>query len=222
MKKNLLIAVAFATLAAGAAHARDVSITGDIGTTGAGFHLVTPLHQRLNARIGINGLSYSADKSTDDADYRASLKMRTFDALLDYYPMDNQFRLSAGLIYNGSKVTARAKPKGGEFTFNNNTYRADEAGQIDGRIDFRQAAPYLGIGWGNAVAANKGWGFTSDVGVMFQGSPRTQLANSGCTISATECAQLKADLEVERRDLDDRARDIRYYPVIRIGATYKF
>ncbi len=223
MKKFTMSVAVLATIAAGAAQARDVGISADIGTTGAGFHLVTSLHDRLNARLGINGLSYSTTKSTDDADFDASLKMRTVDALLDYYPTTSQFRLSAGLIYNGSKITARAKPTSqGEYTFNDTTYKASDAGQVDGRIDFRKTAPYLGIGWGNAVAVNKGWGVTSDIGVMFQGSPRTQLTNTGCNPALVDCVQLQSDLEAERRKLDDKARDIRYYPVIRIGATYKF
>ena len=43
----------------------------------------------------------------------------------------------------------------------------DRACQVDGRIDFKKFAPYVGLGWGNAVApAKPGWGFTADLGVM--------------------------------------------------------
>lgn len=57
---------------------------------------------------------------------------------------------------------------------------------------------------------------------MFQGFSGTRLANNGCNESVVDCAQLKPDLELERRELDDKARDIRCYPVIRNGAPYKF
>lgn len=221
MKRKFLSAALLGALAfASTASARDVAITGDFGTTGAGLHLVTPLTSNLNARVGVNAFSDSRTEETDEARYAAKAKLRTFDALLDYYPSSTQFRMTAGLVYNGTKVTATASPKAGNsYEFNGTLYDATDAGEIDAKIDFNKIAPYLGIGWGNAVA--KGWGFTADLGVLFQGKPKVDLTNRGCNLG-DECATLASDLEAEEDELRDEAKDFRYYPVIRVGLTYKF
>ena len=59
---------------------------------------------------------------------------------------------------------------------NNRQYSVSEAGRLDGRIDFRHLAPYLGLGWGKAPKAEKRWGVAVDVGAMLQGRPRVALA----------------------------------------------
>jgi hypothetical protein len=194
-------------MSSGAAQAQ-LALSADLGTTGVGAHLSMPLQPNLNARVGFNFLNYSYNTDIDDINYDFKLKLRTFDALLDYFPTDGGFRISGGLSYNGNKIDAVGLPNGsGTYVINGTVYTAASAGRIDGRIDFRKAAPYLGIGWGNPVKA-KGWGFTADLGVLFQGSPKTNLANSGCTAPAA--------------DLADKADDYKFYPVLRIGASYRF
>ena len=222
LKKKLPALIAFSAFAA-STQAADFGMTADAGTTGAGFHVVVPVASSLNARFGINGFDRSFNKTTDDASYNVKLGLRTFDALLDYYPTSTQFRMTGGLVYNGSNVTANATPgAGNRYTFNGNTYTAAQVGQVNGSIDFNKVDPYLGIGWGNAVAANKGWGFTADLGVMFQGSPSAHLNNTGCTSAAASCSQLASDIDVENASLTNQMHNYRYYPVARIGVTYKF
>lgn len=182
-----------------------------------------PLQPNLNARFGVNALSYSYDGSTSDVNYDFKLKLRTFDALLDYFPMAGAFRVSGGLVYNGNKLDATGRPNAGAtYTINGNTYAAASAGVINGNIDFRNLAPYIGIGWGNAASAQKGWGFSSDLGVMFQGSPRTTLTNTGCTAGAVICSRLAADLARENASLADDVSSFKAYPVLRVGVSYRF
>ncbi|MBP0596510.1 hypothetical protein J8I26_00185 [Herbaspirillum sp. LeCh32-8] len=182
-----------------------------------------PLAPTLNARVGVNYFDYSFNSSTNSVNYDAKAKLRTFDALLDWFPFHNEFRLSGGVIYNGNKIDATGKPKAnGTYTLNGNTYTSAQAGQVDGRVDFKRIAPYLGLGYGNAVAPNKGWGFTADVGVMFQGNGSTSLSNSGCSAPAPLCAQLGRDVAAENAELSDKVHGYNLYPVVRVGASYKF
>jgi hypothetical protein len=221
MKKTLILSALIAgCFAAGSVHA-EVGVTGDLGTTGLGLHVSIPVQPNLNARFGLNALNYSYSGSTDNVDYDFKLKLRTVEALLDWFPTDNQFRISGGVVYNGNKVDANGKSNSaGSYTLNGHTYTAADAGSVNGRIDFRKLAPYLGIGWGNAVAKNKGWGFSTDLGVMFQGSPNVSLINSGCAPAV--CAQLAADVSAESRKLADDVNSFKAYPVIRVGVSYKF
>ncbi|RJF92803.1 hypothetical protein D3871_27535 [Noviherbaspirillum saxi] len=182
-----------------------------------------PVQPQLNARFGINAFSYDYNGNTSDVDYDAKLIMRTFDALLDYYPMSGNFRLSGGVVYNGNKIDANGRPgAGGVYTLNGRTYAASTVGSVDAQVDFRKFAPYLGIGWGNAVAKNKGWGFSTDLGVLFQGSPRTSMTHTGCTLASPLCAMLAADIADENRDLQNEVNDLKAFPVLRIGVSYSF
>lgn len=194
----------------------------DIGTTGLGAHVSVPMQSGLNVRFGVNYARYSTTRHTDDANYDLDLQMKTVDALVDYFPGGGGFRVSGGAVYNGNKIDTNAKPTGiGIYTLNNNVYAAAITGTIDGSVDFRKVAPYLGIGWGNA-AATPGWGFVADLGVLFQGAPNSTLGSRGCTASSTICARLANDLVVENLKLKEDMKDFKFYPVLRVGVSHSF
>jgi hypothetical protein len=220
--KNQVVLLGIAAALAAAGAQAQTGVTAEIGTTGLGLHLSVPLKDNLNARFGLNGLNYSYDGNTSNVDYDFKLKMRTVDALLDFYPTASAFRLTGGVVYNGTKVDARGKPSGaGTYTLNGHTYTASSAGSLNGNIDFRKLAPYLGIGYGNAPKAN-GWGFSADLGVLFQGSPDTSLTSSGCTAGTAICTALATDVAAENARLKDEVKDLRAYPVIRVGISRSF
>ncbi|MDR2925838.1 MAG: hypothetical protein LBU76_07830 [Azoarcus sp.] len=199
----------------------NVGVSGMVGTTGVGVHVSVPILRTLNARFGVSYFEHSTTGSTSNVDYKYKLKLNTFDALADWHPMGNGFRVTGGLLWNGNKVDATAKARNGEYEVNGHLYNASQAGDLKGRIDFRDVAPYLGIGWGSAPSS-KGWSFSGDLGVIFQGTARASLKNRNCTLSAALCAQLADDIEAERKELRDEVKDYRYYPVIRAGASYRF
>jgi hypothetical protein len=82
--------------------------TADISTTGLGAHSSIPLDTKLNVRLGANYLNHSYNGNTSDVNYDFKLKLRTFDALLDYFPMDSAFRLTGGIAYNDSRAMVSA------------------------------------------------------------------------------------------------------------------
>ncbi len=223
MKKPLLVLAIFGTITTAAVQAKDIGATAEIGTTGVGAHIVVPVKDQFNARFGFNAMDYNDSADTNSVHYDVSMRLQTFDALLDYYPAAGSFRVTGGLVYNNNKLDVTARPAvAGTYTFNGVTYSSATAGDVKGDIDFNKVAPYLGIGWGNAVAKDKGWGFTADVGVLFQGSPNTTLTNSGCTASAAVCSSLASDLAAENASLKDKVNDFKYFPVLRVGVSYRF
>ena len=220
MKKTYLVLALLAGFSC-AANATDVGVSVTAGSTGLGLHASYPVMPKLNARVGVNYLNYNYDGSTSEADYKFNMKLTTVDMLADYFPMDNGFRMTGGLVYNGNKIDASMKAKNGtEYVLNGTTYSAAQAGSINGSVDFKKIAPYLGIGWGNAVK-NAGWGFSADLGVMFQGSPNANLTNTGCQ-APVNCTQLASDIAVEKVKLNDKINSYNAYPVLRIGASYRF
>lgn len=224
MKTTLAVIATAAVLAGttGAARA-DIGISGDIGTTGVGGHATIPLRPQLNLRVGFGRLGYSYSGHTDSVDYDLGLKGRTYDALLDWYPQEGKaFRLTGGIMYNGNKIDVRAKPgAAGNYSLQGNVYSAANVGQVTGTVDFGKFAPYLGVGW-NTGQKEKGWSVATDLGLMFQGAPRTSLNNSGCNAGDAVCGRFQADVQRESAALNSEVGKFKVYPVLRIGLNYKF
>ena len=215
--------LAGAVLLAGAAQAQ-VGVTADLGTTGAGFHLVVPMESTLNGRFGANMFNHNFDRTVNNVDYALKGKLQTFDLLFDWYLREGSpFHVTAGLVYNGNRFDATAKAsQAGNFTLNGKSYSATDVGHLRGRIDYRKAAPYLGIGWGNALKANSAWSFSTDLGLFYQGKPNVDLSSEDCATSKAVCDALVKDVAAERVRLQDDADSLKVYPVLRASLNYRF
>ena len=222
-RNNLFSAVAAGLMVLVASTARaDTSIGLKAGTLGGGVELAHAFGETLGFRVSANGLNYSATESYEDIDYDAKLKLATGQLLLDWFPFSNNFRISAGAVYNGNKLTLNGVPSpGGTFTIDGVTYRTSEVSALNGTVTFRKAAPYVGLGYGRPVG--KGLVFTADLGVLFQGAPQSTLtATCGAATSASTCAQIQNSVAAEQAQLNDDMKQYQYYPVVSIGLAYVF
>jgi len=196
----------------------DTSIGVRAGTLGLGIELSYPISQRLGVRLNADSFKYSRTFNQDNIDYDGKATLKTASLLADWYPFANNFRLSAGPLYNGNKLALSGKPTGGSFTINGNTYTAAEVGSLDGQVDFKKFAPYAGIGYGRPIGT--GLSLTFDLGMVFQGTPQATLtATCGTT---PNCAQLQSDAAAQQATLNDKIKDFRYYPVLSLGLAYTF
>lgn len=222
-RNNLISAVAAGLIVLVASTARaDTSIGLKAGTLGGGVELAHAFGETLGFRISANGLNYSATESYEDIDYDAKLKLATGQLLLDWFPFSNNFRISAGAVYNGNKLTLNGVPSpGGTFTIDGVTYSSSDVSSLNGTVKFRKGAPYVGLGYGRPVG--KGLLFTADLGVLFQGAPQSTLtATCGPATSASTCAQIQNSVAAEQAQLDDDMHKFQYYPVVSIGLAYVF
>jgi len=210
-------------LAAGAAQAQ-VGASLDLGTTGVGAHLAYGFTPSLNGRLGVNYFKHDFTKRSGRLEYDLDGKLQTVDALLDWYPRaGSSFRVTGGVFFNDSRFDALATPDlNGTFRLNERVYTAAEVGVLVGKVDFRKAAPYLGIGWGNALATERGWSFGGDLGAFYQGKARVSLRSVNCTVQSALCNQLASDVAVEEARLADEASDYKVYPVLRASLSYRF
>jgi hypothetical protein len=203
-----------------------VGVTADLGSTGAGFHLVVPMESNLNGRFGANMFNHNFDRNSNGVDYAIKGKLQTFDVLFDWYLREgSSFHLTGGLVYNGNRFDATAQGNQlGKLTLNGHTYTASDIGMLKGRIDYRKAAPYLGIGWGNPLAADvrNHWSLSADLGAFFHGKPNVELGSYGCTVSKTVCDALIQDVAAERLHFADDADSLKFYPVVRASVNYRF
>ncbi|HEY5798608.1 MAG TPA: hypothetical protein VIT92_00230 [Burkholderiaceae bacterium] len=219
MKKLLAAATAGLALTAAGAHA-DTTVAAVIGTTGLGLQVSAPFSEKWAVRLGANGMARSYDTTSNQVRYDLDLKIRSVDLLLDFHPMMNPFRVSAGVTYNGNTLTGVARPAGASYVFNGRSYPTASIGRVDADVEFRAGAPYLGIGWGTSARMSGSWSFVSDLGVQFTGQPTARVVSRDCT--GPLCPTLAADLAVERAKLQDELDKLKAYPVVRVGVSYTF
>ena len=207
-------AAASVLLACLAASAQATEIYTHVGTEGVGLGIGRPVGEVFGLRGEISGGSLGHDFTVADIDYDAKLKWRGIGVYGDWYPVPSPFRVTAGLAFNDSKVDATGTSDT-VLVINGQSYAATGEA-VYGRIEWPSVMPYLGVGLGHARAA-KGWGFFADLGVMI-GKPKAHLTATPGLLQQVGAAELEA----ERRKLQEKADDYGVYPVLKIGVSYTF
>jgi hypothetical protein len=201
--------------------AQGVAISAKVGSTGVGGDLTVGLSRYVNLRGGVEGFSHSETRRQQEVEYKADLKLLTEFVVLDFHPAAKGFRISAGAYFNSNKVSA-VSTDANTYTVNGKVYKASDVGKIDGTVDFdNKVAPYLGIGWGNAVAPGSHWRFAFDLGAYYEGSPRVGL-KATLVNPALVPPGFAADLEAERLKTEDDLKNYKVYPVLAFGVSYRF
>jgi hypothetical protein len=221
------VAALLCCLSTGPVEAADVAIGAKAGTLGLGAELTVGLGRQWSSRFGVNGFNYSERREASDIEYDAEARLRTADALLDFHPGGRGFRLTAGAVWNGTKVEGSSlPPASGFYNIGGVLVPVALLGTLDAEADFDPFAPYVGIGWGNALGANKKVGFSFDIGAIFQGQANVELTPviaPGSPLNtpiAREALQIL--IEREEREMEDDVADYEVYPVVSIGVTYRF
>ena len=190
------------------------------GTLGYGFDVSTPINESLSARFNLNGLSYTDSQNSDGNDFSGTLDLFTAGALVDYYPFENNFRLSSGLYYNGNGFAGTVTPSSTlKIDINNKEYSSAELGHLDSTVSFNTIAPYVGLGWGND-AHDKGWGFTFDLGVMYHGTPSVNL--SAVDVNPLVANEVENNLIIEEQNANNDLSSFKFFPVLALGVNYSF
>jgi hypothetical protein len=223
MRKSFVTVAVLPLLALPGVATADTSLGLRGGTLGAGAELSYALSQRAAVRLNADGYNRTQSSTEADIQYDMKLKLQTASLLGDWFPFANNFRISLGAMFNGNKLTMKGQPSGGTFRINDQIYTAAEVGSLDAKVDFNKAAPYFGIGYGRPI--NSGLSLIFDLGVMFQGSPKSKI-DVNCGTAAPQgsprCTQLQNDAKGEESQLDDSLRSFKYYPVISLGLAYTF
>ncbi len=222
MSRSIQFLLCLLAAAASAGTASAQSVAARVGTTGFGAEAAFGLNEYLGVRGSYGVGSYNYEVTESDIKYKAKVKPNVGLATLDVHPFGGWFRLSAGLGLNGTKADGSADTASGTLTINGNTYNTSEVGSVTGKITFKKAAPYLGLGWGAPAKSNGGFYFTSDIGVMFSKASGSVTGTCAASLPAPTCAQLQADLDAEALQFKQEVEKVKYYPVIAIGVGYRF
>ncbi|MFK7732478.1 MAG: hypothetical protein AB8B48_12740 [Pseudomonadales bacterium] len=218
MARYILVTVlSSALLSPLSAHA-ETTFGAGVGTLGFNVTLGQSLTENINLRLSYNSADYDFDGETDGVNYDYGFDLSSFSAQIDWHPLRNGFRLSAGAISNGNKINAASKAFEGTVEIGDQNFTNEQVGRLEGDIKFDSIAPYLGLGWGRA--ADQGWGFLFDLGVAFQGSGDANL--TAVDGSFSDNPLLIAEIEREELELEADIEDYDLYPVASFQLMYAF
>ncbi len=195
------------------AGAVDSAVTAKLGTLGLGVEGTFGLTEHFNARLGLNKFDYDRTETISDIEYDLNLEWQSISLLADWHPFGNAFRFTAGLMNNGNELSGSSTATG--ITVGDTFYPGIG---LDAKLDFDSTAPYLGVGWGNALSADRGWGFNVDLGIMYQGSGNVTLTPTGVNAGLVD----PADIALEEQRFEDDIKNYKYYPVLSFGVSYRF
>jgi len=129
-----------------------------------------------------------------------------------------------------SSEVARASA-GQSFTLGGTSYNSFAGDPLKGgaALTLNKFAPTLGVGFGNLLPRSfRHWSLSTDLGVVFQGSPQfgLSLGGSAC-VNGTICQPIMAlpnasqNIETERQKIQDDLKPFKYYPEVSIMFGWK-
>ena len=202
-------------LAASSSASADIDV--HASTLGLGVGIATSLSDSVAGRVSFSQYSKTSQTTSDNINYDTNLKLSNIAALADWHAFDGFFHLSAGMVYNNNELEMIATPVGTNYTINGKTYSTGQVGSLSTLVTFNKIAPYLGVGW-SGRAKKTGFSFKSDIGILFQGSPKSSLTATGAAADPA----LAADVAAAQIKLDNELESYKYYPVISVGLAYAF
>ena len=191
-------------------------VTPHVSTLGAGLDVGYRVNEMVGVRATGNYFRLSRDGAIDGINYKGDGELKSFGAVADIFPFGGGFHVSGGVYLNMNEGRLTSTPTS-STVIGSNTYTAAQIGTLNGKAEFNKVAPYLGIGWkGSALHSNFMIG--ADLGVMYQGDAKVSLTSSGTASGG----QYGADLERERKSIEDELSKYRLYPVATVSVGYRF
>jgi len=131
---------------------------------------------------------------------------------LELFPWKrSSFHVSLGMLFNEERLNGTAT---GNLTLNNNKY----PGNINLVYKPEVVDPYLGIGGNLYLGKAHHWSIMGALGVAYAGDGSVSLTGTTTPPSPT----FQHDLQVEKSKVKSYARDLEFWPVIKLGVTYSF
>lgn len=195
-----------------------------------GFRVTGGLGIMTGTKVGAQGIASRTPRIGADGN-RTTLNYdgKTYSVDQGDYSYNGvDYCLSAGRLYTGR---CAANPTNVAVDGND---LENILGNVTVDVDAKwsSVAPYLGVGFGNPVADDSEWTFTTDLGVYFTGSPKvTAKSSSNCDVyananSKSACLTLVTEMDKKADEAIIKAREdlkkAKFLPYLSLGVAYNF
>ena len=225
MTRALALTTTLLMLSAGAAEAQSrhprspITAALNAGTTGVGAEVQLSLGPVFVVRGGIDTLGYDFDQSYSDVDYSGRFDFDTAAGFVDLHPFLNGWLISGGVYVGDRTFNLNGRPTA-SVEIGGATFTPAQVGTLSGRIKLSDTAPFVGVGYDDALIREGRWGLRGIVGVAWSQEPEVGLSSEGGTLSNDPT--FRARLEQEARDIQQDAEDKTFFPVVQLGVTARF
>jgi hypothetical protein len=187
------------------------------GALGLGVEYTHEVGDRVAIRGGFNGSRLGFGREESGIRYDFNLVWDSWSVAADFHPLKGPFRVSGGVLGNRNRLEGSSRPTA-DITVGDNVYTPSEVGTLTGRVSFRRASPFVGVGW-DWWRRKKFFGTSLDLGVLSQGAPKVSLVGSGTLLGDP---QFQADIETERGQLADSLGRLDLVPYLSVGFALRF
>lgn len=190
-----------------------------IGTTG----LYVEGQFRVTSRVSLRGtwelMEFERDQDVDDVTYSGRLDSGVFGGFVQVHPLESSFFISGGGLFGDRAVALSAQPTG-SVTVGNQTFTSTQIGRLEGEASLGDQAVSLATGWDSTFNQVQGLGWRVAAGVAIGQAPDVTLTSVGGSLSGDPT--LEGQLRREEERIEDRASELRFYPVVQVGLTWRF
>jgi opacity protein-like surface antigen len=214
MKNTLLAAVLAGMLGLTAFAAQADEIYGQVGTEGVGIGYARPFGQNFNARGEFNGFALSHNFTAGDNRYDAKLQLLHGGLYADLFPAPSivPFRFTVGVLLGDDHIDGDTN---GNVDINGVIVNTGES--VHAKVKLPAVRPYVGIGFGHTPVAQKGFSMFADLGVAY-GKPQVDF-----DVPTDVAAAAGADnVAAEEQQVRDKVDKYKFYPIVKVGVTYRF
>lgn len=187
-------------------------------TTGFGADVVYGFSKDISFRLGLDRLNYTTNINFAEQgiSYNADifLTLGTISLLGDFY-LGKFVYVTAGAGYN--YFNAQLKGHASEaFPFGDIQIPAEMIGNFDFTVHpEKRIAPYIGIGLGRTIAAQKKVGFALDFGGYYMGAPQISIVSDGLLSPTSNPEHHQAE------NLEKQISQYNFIPVIKLSLNYR-
>ncbi|WP_201536211.1 hypothetical protein [Psychrobacter immobilis] len=209
------------------------AVSAEVGTLGYGANVAWAMNDKTELQAGWAGGDsadlFGGDFDADDVNYDVDSDFSNPYLGVQYRPVANWFTMGAGIIVPDNDIDVTANSKGGTYKINDVSYNADDVGTLQGTLEHRnKLAPYGTIGFRPNI--NNHWGVFGEIGAAYMGKTDATVnaknpgklvdISNGQTdvpsgLNAGQVAKL-AEQELENKDY------LEWFPIVKLGATYRF
>ncbi|OYU94275.1 MAG: hypothetical protein CFE21_16955 [Bacteroidetes bacterium B1(2017)] len=187
-----------------------------ISTDGVGLQFAQNLNAKKNLAIRVGGMyipytlsNFAYNFDGTDLLINGDIKLGAFQAIFDYHPFSNAFKLSGGAAYMLSAISATAMVKDsvkqGDISIS-----PDEVGKIDVGLKVGPICPYVGLGFGRAVPRSR-FSFNFELGAYYINQPQVSFKASGMLEPTSS----------QQKVLQDNMSGYNWLPIMNFGFNFK-
>jgi hypothetical protein len=131
---------------------------------------------------------------------------------VDFHPGGKGFKISGGVYLNNFDINADVVPNE-SYTIDEKTFAPEKMGSLSANMSYdQQIAPYLGIGFGNAVRSEgSALKFFTNLGVLYTGAPSFTMEGEGMMAPTADNAPA----------FQEGLNEFEFYPVFNLGLSFR-